>query len=223
MPARLKLVPDVAREVGQPLPIDVVSGTSIGAVHAAALAVWADDPQSKMKHLAARWTALSLDDVIRVDRAHLQHDPRCSGVRRATRRSTPRAAASTRARSRRCCRRPWIFAASTTTSPRHADGRVVDRTARRLRRHDGLLSELFDGRFARDLIQLGWQDAERRHDQLVGFFTALLDGNARQPLAQALYFATLSRTKSLRTLKSTGLGRNVAPAFLASDTVSSSV
>jgi NTE family protein len=58
----------VAREVGRPLPIDVVSGTSIGAVHAAALAVWADDPHSGMKHLAARWAALSLDDVIRVDR-----------------------------------------------------------------------------------------------------------------------------------------------------------
>ena len=58
----------VAREIGRPLPIDVVSGTSIGAVHASALAVWADDPRAGMKHLAARWTALSLEDVIRVDR-----------------------------------------------------------------------------------------------------------------------------------------------------------
>jgi NTE family protein len=37
-------------------------------VHASALAVWADDPHAGMKHLAARWTALSLEDVIRVDR-----------------------------------------------------------------------------------------------------------------------------------------------------------
>jgi NTE family protein len=58
----------VAREIGRPLPIDVVSGTSIGAVHASALGVWADDPQAGMKHLAARWTALALEDVIRVDR-----------------------------------------------------------------------------------------------------------------------------------------------------------
>ena len=58
----------VTREIGRPLPIDVVSGTSIGAIHASALAVWADDPQAGMKHLAARWTALSLEDVIRVDR-----------------------------------------------------------------------------------------------------------------------------------------------------------
>jgi NTE family protein len=58
----------VARDLGRPLPIDVVSGTSVGALHASALAVWADDPSSGMKHLAARWTALSLADVIRIDR-----------------------------------------------------------------------------------------------------------------------------------------------------------
>jgi NTE family protein len=58
----------VASSVGGPLPIDVVSGTSVGAVHASALAVWADDPQAGMRHLAARWAALSLDEVIRVDR-----------------------------------------------------------------------------------------------------------------------------------------------------------
>jgi NTE family protein len=37
---------------------------------------------------------------------------------------------------------------------------------------------LFDGRFARELIDLGWRDAERRHDELVDFFAALLDGRA---------------------------------------------
>jgi hypothetical protein len=95
VPARLKLVPDVAREVGQPLPIDVVSGTSIGAVHAAALAVWADDPQSKMKHLAARWTALSLDDVIRVDRR------RTFNMIRAVRASAAQPVARRRARRHR--------------------------------------------------------------------------------------------------------------------------
>jgi NTE family protein len=58
----------VAGEIGRPLPIDVVSGTSVGALHASALAVWADDPGTAMKHLAARWAALSLEDVIRVDR-----------------------------------------------------------------------------------------------------------------------------------------------------------
>ena len=58
----------VASDLGRPLPIDVVSGTSVGALHASALAVWADDPRSGMKHIAERWAALSLDDVISVDR-----------------------------------------------------------------------------------------------------------------------------------------------------------
>jgi NTE family protein len=58
----------VARELGRPIPVDIVSGTSVGALHASALAVWADDPHTAMKHLADRWSALSLDDVIHVDR-----------------------------------------------------------------------------------------------------------------------------------------------------------
>ena len=58
----------VAGEIGRPLPIDVVSGTSVGALHASVLAAWADDPHTAMKHLAARWAELSLEDVIRVDR-----------------------------------------------------------------------------------------------------------------------------------------------------------
>jgi NTE family protein len=37
---------------------------------------------------------------------------------------------------------------------------------------------LFDGRFARELADLGWRDAEGRHDEIVSFFSALLDGRA---------------------------------------------
>ena len=40
----------------------------MGAIHASALAVWADDPLSAMKHLTARWTSLTLGDVIRFER-----------------------------------------------------------------------------------------------------------------------------------------------------------
>ena len=58
----------IAAELGRPLPIDVLSGTSIGAIHACALAAWADDPAHGAALLAERWTGLSLDDVIRVDR-----------------------------------------------------------------------------------------------------------------------------------------------------------
>jgi NTE family protein len=58
----------IAAELGRPLPMDVLSGTSIGAIHACALAAWADDPAHGAALLAERWTGLSLDDVIRVDR-----------------------------------------------------------------------------------------------------------------------------------------------------------
>jgi NTE family protein len=58
----------IAAELGRPLPMDVLSGTSIGAIHACSLAAWADDPARGASLLADRWTALSLDDVIRVDR-----------------------------------------------------------------------------------------------------------------------------------------------------------
>jgi NTE family protein len=58
----------IAAELGRPLPIDVLSGTSIGAIHACALAAWADDPAHGAALLAERWIGLSLDNVIRVDR-----------------------------------------------------------------------------------------------------------------------------------------------------------
>jgi len=56
------------RDLGRPLPLDVISGTSIGAIHGCALATWADDPRTGMRLLARRWTELSLDDVVRLDR-----------------------------------------------------------------------------------------------------------------------------------------------------------
>ncbi len=58
----------IAAELGWSLPLDVLSGTSIGAIHACALAAWADDPAHGAALLAERWAGLSLDNVIRVDR-----------------------------------------------------------------------------------------------------------------------------------------------------------
>jgi NTE family protein len=37
---------------------------------------------------------------------------------------------------------------------------------------------LFESRFTRELMELGWRDAERRHDEIVGFFAAVMDGPA---------------------------------------------
>jgi predicted acylesterase/phospholipase RssA len=58
----------VAPELAGPLPLDVVSGTSVGAIHGCAIASRVDDPRAATKALIERWTALRIDDVIRVDR-----------------------------------------------------------------------------------------------------------------------------------------------------------
>jgi NTE family protein len=58
----------VTADLGRVPPLDVISGTSVGALHAAALASWADDPRTGMKVLVERWSELALEDVIRVDR-----------------------------------------------------------------------------------------------------------------------------------------------------------
>jgi NTE family protein len=61
----------VAADLGRMPPLDVISGTSVGALHAAALASWADDPPTGMKVLVERWSELALEDVIRLDRRRL--------------------------------------------------------------------------------------------------------------------------------------------------------
>jgi NTE family protein len=58
----------VARELGQALPLDVVSGTSVGAIHACAIAAGADDVGAVSRALVARWSALEMRDVVHVDR-----------------------------------------------------------------------------------------------------------------------------------------------------------
>ena len=70
---------------------------------------------------------------------------------------------------------------------RRSGGGLLRRAFGRLAEGEGrteadLLSYLlFDRRFTRELIELGWRDAERRHDEMVAFFGTLLDG--REPEA----------------------------------------
>ena len=56
---------DVARVLGRPIPIDVISGTSAGSINAMMLAAYADRPAERSVMLANRWTDLKLADVIR--------------------------------------------------------------------------------------------------------------------------------------------------------------
>jgi len=59
---------EVARELGGPVPLDVLCGTSVGALHVCALAAGADAPRAAIRALVERWTALTVDDVVRMDR-----------------------------------------------------------------------------------------------------------------------------------------------------------
>jgi NTE family protein len=59
---------EVARDLEGPVPLDILCGTSVGALHVCALAAGAQDPRAATRALVDRWTSLTVDDVVRVDR-----------------------------------------------------------------------------------------------------------------------------------------------------------
>jgi len=59
------VVEEVARTLERDVPIDVLCGTSAGSINACMLAAHADQPSKRGEMLAARWTSLRLEDVIR--------------------------------------------------------------------------------------------------------------------------------------------------------------
>jgi NTE family protein len=56
---------DVARALGRPAPIDILCGTSAGAINACFLAAHADAPQARSDRLRARWLELRVEEVVR--------------------------------------------------------------------------------------------------------------------------------------------------------------
>ncbi|HEX3766447.1 MAG TPA: patatin-like phospholipase family protein, partial [Kofleriaceae bacterium] len=55
---------DLARQLGRHVPIDIVSGTSVGAINAAFLAATMGDPDSQAVQLAAAWRSLRMEELI---------------------------------------------------------------------------------------------------------------------------------------------------------------
>jgi NTE family protein len=55
---------DLPRRLGGQVPIDVITGTSVGAINAAFLAATNDDPSSQAQRLVARWESLRLEGLI---------------------------------------------------------------------------------------------------------------------------------------------------------------
>lgn len=61
------IIEEIAKELGREVPLDILCGTSIGALNACALAAFADDPRGRAARLAAVWNELRLEDLIKPD------------------------------------------------------------------------------------------------------------------------------------------------------------
>ncbi|MCS6912717.1 MAG: patatin-like phospholipase family protein [Myxococcales bacterium] len=61
------LLAEVSRSLGRNVPLDIVCGTSVGAIHACALAALADEPVRRAEHLIQHWTRLRVQDVLQPD------------------------------------------------------------------------------------------------------------------------------------------------------------
>lgn len=68
------LVRDVAAALGAPIPLDVLCGTSVGAIGTALLAAFADAPAVAADRLLAMWTSLRADRFLRADVLGRLHD-----------------------------------------------------------------------------------------------------------------------------------------------------
>ena len=55
---------DLPRRLGRHVPIDIVTGTSVGAINAAFLAATMDDPASQAHRLVGHWRSLRIEDML---------------------------------------------------------------------------------------------------------------------------------------------------------------
>jgi NTE family protein len=61
------LLEDLARTLGHPVNLDVLCGTSVGAINVCALAATADEPRARSQRLANAWSSLRMEDVLQPD------------------------------------------------------------------------------------------------------------------------------------------------------------
>ena len=74
---------DLAKRLGRHVPIDIVTGTSVGAINAAFMAATQDDPTAQAEQIVAAWRSLRIEelislkarDVVRAARMMLGGDP----------------------------------------------------------------------------------------------------------------------------------------------------
>ena len=65
------ILEDVARDLGRDPPLDILCGTSIGALNTCALAAFADYPRARARRLVDVWAHLTIDRVLSIDRGEL--------------------------------------------------------------------------------------------------------------------------------------------------------
>lgn len=58
---------ELPKELGYDVPVDILCGTSVGAINACHLAAHADTPRERAGHLAGCWQALRVEDILRPD------------------------------------------------------------------------------------------------------------------------------------------------------------
>lgn len=61
------ILEEVSRDLGRDVPLDILCGTSIGALNACALAAFADEPRERGARLAKIWTDLSVERLVQPD------------------------------------------------------------------------------------------------------------------------------------------------------------
>ena len=61
------IVEEVAKDLGRDVPLDILCGTSIGALNACALAAFADEPRSRATRLVDVWTRLRVEQLVQPD------------------------------------------------------------------------------------------------------------------------------------------------------------
>lgn len=62
------ILEELPRSLGYPVPLDVLSGTSVGALNACFLAAHAHEPAIRARRLVDYWTSLNIESVVKFDR-----------------------------------------------------------------------------------------------------------------------------------------------------------
>ncbi|MDB4970074.1 MAG: patatin like phospholipase [Myxococcales bacterium] len=65
------ILEDVARDLGRDPPLDILCGTSVGALNTCGLAAFADYPRARARRLVDVWSHLTIDQVLSIDRGEL--------------------------------------------------------------------------------------------------------------------------------------------------------